>query len=63
MLYAIFQTVDRSAERLPEKEAFRFSNESLTYAALATRTNQLAHTLINSGIQPGDRLGPAGAAS
>ncbi|MEM7125430.1 MAG: amino acid adenylation domain-containing protein [Chloroflexota bacterium] len=57
MLYKIFQTVDQSALRFPKKEAFRFRNESISYADLASWTNQLAHALLKSGVQSGDRVG------
>lgn len=56
MLYTLYQTVDQAAERHPEKDAFCFRSETLSYGVLSQRTNQLAHVLIRSGVMPGDRV-------
>ncbi len=57
MIYLISQIIDRTAQTYPDKEAFRFEAESLTYAALVRRTNALAHTLVELGVKRGDRVG------
>lgn len=57
MQFLIHQTIDKSASRFPEKEAFRFRDESICYQELAQKTNQLAHALRNLGVKKGDRVG------
>ena len=51
------EIIERSAERFPEREAFRCRDESLSYAALQVKSRQLANLLIDIGVQPGDRVG------
>lgn len=41
----------------PEKEAVVDGQSRLSYAALDTRVNRLAHGLLSLGLAPGDRLG------
>ena len=41
----------------PSREAVAYLDESLTYAELNDRSNQLAHVLRALGIKPGDRVG------
>jgi amino acid adenylation domain-containing protein len=57
MIYLLPHIIDRTAERLPENEAFRFNGEGLTYAALVRRSNQLARVLVEQGVRRGDRVG------
>ncbi|MGK7872118.1 MAG: amino acid adenylation domain-containing protein [Xenococcaceae cyanobacterium] len=57
MIYLIPHVIDQSAERFPEREAFRFESQSLTYAALVRQANSLAHMLRDRGVQQGDRVG------
>lgn len=57
MIYLLSQLVDQSAERFPEREAFRFGKEAFTYAQMAQRTSQLAHVLAARGVRRGDRVG------
>jgi len=45
-----------NARRFPDKVALRFQDERLTYAELEHRSNQLAHALLATGVQPGDRV-------
>ncbi len=49
--------VTEHAALTPDREAFRHANDSLSFAELETRSNQLAHTLIAHGVQRGDRVG------
>ena len=56
-IYLLTQAVGIGAEAYPEREAARFSGQSLTYVELERRSNQLAHTLIAEGVQRGDRVG------
>ena len=57
MAYVLHQLLSESAARSPESEAVRLLNEAITYRELETRSNQLAHALIKSGVIPGDRVG------
>ena len=49
--------LDRSAERAPDREAFRCGGHSLTYAAAANRSDRLAQTLLAHGVAKGNRVG------
>ena len=57
MIYLLSHTIDNSAERSPEQEAFRFEGKSLTYAELVKKANSLANLLKEQGIQRGERVG------
>lgn len=57
MLYLLPQAVDRAAERTPDQEALRYMGASLTYAALAERSDRLAGLLRAQGVRRGDRVG------
>ncbi|MEL6327857.1 MAG: amino acid adenylation domain-containing protein [Cyanobacteria bacterium J06626_23] len=57
MMYLLSQILDRSAERFPQREAFRFEGEGLTYEQLLLRANGLALMLVNHGVRRGDRVG------
>ena len=57
MSYVLHQLLTENAARRPEAEAVRLLNEAITYRELETRSNQLAHALIRSGVTPGDRIG------
>ncbi|MFI5808267.1 amino acid adenylation domain-containing protein [Streptomyces sp. NPDC051561] len=45
--------IEEQAARTPDATALVFGDESLTYAELNTRANQLAHHLIELGVRPG----------
>ncbi|MEB2782616.1 amino acid adenylation domain-containing protein [Algoriphagus sp. C2-6-M1] len=51
------QSIETQAARFPEKIAITFKNESLDYATLNSRANQIAHYLINRGVKSGDYVG------
>jgi amino acid adenylation domain-containing protein len=57
VIYLLSQIIDQSAERFPERDAFRYYDEKLSYTELSHRTNQLAHTLIKHGVRRHDRVG------
>ncbi len=57
MNYLLPHAISRSAEKFPDKEAFRCGNKSITYYDLERKTNQLANQLIQLGIKKGDRVG------
>lgn len=57
MAYVLHELLSQSAARYPDAEAVRLLDETITYSELETRSNQLAHALIKSGVMPGDRVG------
>lgn len=57
MNFLLTHSIDQSAKRFPDKEAFRCLNQVLTYQELSDKTDQLAVQLINSGVKKGDRVG------
>jgi amino acid adenylation domain-containing protein len=57
MAYVLHQLLTESAARCPEAEAVRLLKNAITYRELETRSNQLAHALIKSGVAQGDRIG------
>lgn len=57
MIFLLQHTVFASAERFPAREAFVCGKERMTYAELARKVDQLAETLRNQGVLPGDRVG------
>lgn len=57
MIYLLPHAIDQSAEKYPDHEAFRCNAQSITYAELACRTDNLARVLIEQGVQKGDRVG------
>src|SRR4029077_2136946 len=48
--------VTQQAESRPDARGIVFGNESVTYAELDRRSNQLAHLLQESGCRKGDRV-------
>ena len=57
MNYLLPHSIERSAERFPEQDAFRCGNNYISYKDLSQRTNQLAHLLVELGVKKGDRVG------
>lgn len=57
MIYLIQHTIDQVAANIPDREAVRMYNQHLTYKDLAEKSNQLANTLIQQGVQRRDRVG------
>jgi amino acid adenylation domain-containing protein len=57
MIYLLSQIIDQSAERFPDKEAFRINGQGVTYAELVRKTNALARTLQDQGVKRWDRVG------
>ena len=57
MIFTLPHIVRESAARFPEHEAFRFMDESLSYATLVQRANNLALALRDLGVKRGDRVG------
>lgn len=57
MGYLIHHSIEESAHRSPEAEAFRFEGVALEYAELVARANQVANVLIDRGVRSMDRVG------
>lgn len=55
--YLLHHSIETWAECFPEKDAFRYYDQSLKYSALNRRANALAHCLIDNGVARGDRVG------
>ncbi|PHM35752.1 Non-ribosomal peptide synthetase (fragment) [Xenorhabdus innexi] len=52
----IHELFEQQVKQTPEATAIVFNKQSLTYDELNKRANQLAHYLIESGVQPDDRI-------
>lgn len=50
------QWLEHSAQQYPDKTALVFEGTRLTYREIDQQANQLAHSLIAGGVQPGDRV-------
>ncbi|MHB2155572.1 amino acid adenylation domain-containing protein [Calditrichota bacterium GD2] len=48
---------ERQAQRVPQKEALTFENQSMTYQTLNEEANRLAHFLIKQNVKTEDRIG------
>ena len=48
--------IHRGAGYNPERTAIVFGDQSLTFGETQTLSNQLAHALIERGVQRGDRV-------
>jgi amino acid adenylation domain-containing protein len=57
MAYVLQQLLAKSAKAYPDKPAVWARGKSVTYRELDERSNQLAHLLVEKGIQKGDRVG------
>jgi len=57
MAYVLQQLLKKSAKAYPEKPAVWARGKSITYRELDERSNQLAHFLVEKGINKGDRVG------
>ncbi|MEM1327114.1 MAG: amino acid adenylation domain-containing protein [Bacteroidota bacterium] len=56
-IYLLPQSIQYNAQNHPNQAAFKCLNNAITYQKLDEKTNQLAHWLIEKGIQKGDRIG------
>ena len=50
-------TIAYSADRFPDRMAFKTDEKGLSYADFADRTSRLAHLLLELGVRRGDRVG------
>lgn len=55
--YTLPNLIEQSAQKFPNKAAFRFMGASISYSELETQMHQLAHLLISLGVKKGDRVG------
>jgi amino acid adenylation domain-containing protein len=55
--YLLPHLITAAAERAPERIAVVDPRSRLTYGELETRANRVAHLLLETGVQPGDRVG------
>jgi long-chain acyl-CoA synthetase len=46
-----------SAHRYGDKTALTFMGQETTFDELETRANKIAHTLVDAGVEPGERVG------
>ena len=53
----VHQKFEAQVARTPEATAAVYQSTSLTYRALDARANQVAQSLIENGVQPGDLVG------
>ena len=56
-IYLLSQIIEHSAERDPNREAFRCMGNALTYAELVRDANTLAAVLADMGVRRRDRVG------
>ncbi|MEP7309046.1 MAG: amino acid adenylation domain-containing protein [Acidobacteriota bacterium] len=57
MGFLLHHSIEGSAEKDPDRDAFRFDGAGLSYQELVRRADQLASVLIEEGVRPGDRVG------
>jgi amino acid adenylation domain-containing protein len=55
--YLLHHLLKHSAKQNPEKEAFVYKENSITYAELEKKSNGLALKLLQMGVKKGDRIG------
>ncbi len=57
MISTLVHSIENSALRFPERDAFRCGDKALNYQELKYKTDQLAKQLIDFRIEKGDRVG------
>jgi amino acid adenylation domain-containing protein len=55
----VHRLIERQVQATPEATALLFGDETLSYAQLNRRANQLAHHLIKRGVRPDGKVGIA----
>ena len=53
----IHELIEAQAQASPDRAALLFEDQTLTYAELNKKANQLAHFLLKKGVQRGDLVG------
>jgi len=56
-IFSLGDLIGRAARSHPNKIAYKYLNQALTYQDLDRKTNQLAHHLLDNGLKKGDRVG------
>lgn len=56
-LFTLTDIVKNSATLYPEREAFKYGANTVTFSQLDKKTSQLAKYLMDSGVKKGDRVG------
>lgn len=51
------QALDRTASKLPDKEAIVYKDRRITFRQMKDEINQLAKSFLKAGMQKGDRVG------
>src|SRR5690606_20500636 len=54
---SLSELITQQAQETPDNIVLKFLDEEITYAAFDDRVNQLAHSLIEKGIQAEDFVG------
>ncbi|WP_400077196.1 amino acid adenylation domain-containing protein [Winogradskyella sp. R77965] len=57
MIYTIPKILQNAALRHPDKDAYKFMSQSLTYKELKDKANALAALLLQLDVKKGDRIG------
>ncbi len=57
MIFNLVHIIEKSAKEFPEKDAFRFLNETISFKELDVKSSLLAKHLINLDVKKGDRVG------
>jgi amino acid adenylation domain-containing protein len=56
-VYVLHQLLSESASNYPDKEAIIYRNDVMTYAQLDRESNAMAHFLLETGVERGERIG------
>lgn len=55
--HQITDLIDIASQKHPDKDAFRFLENALTYRELVSKSRRLSSSLIEAGVKKGDRVG------
>lgn len=56
-IYTLPHIIKNAAKLQPDKVAFKYLNQTITFSELETKSNQLAQYLLQQNVQKGDRIG------
>ena len=56
-IYTLPHIIKKAAKLQPDKVAFKYLNQTITFSELETKSNQLAQYLVNQSVKKGDRIG------
>lgn len=57
LLYNLTHIIKNAAQQRPDRVAFKYIEETLSFSDLDKASNKLAHYLLDQGIEKGDRVG------